>query len=343
MTLEFGVFDHLDARAGVPAAQTYEDRLRLIEAYDRAGFRTWHLAEHHATPLGLAPSPGIFLAAVAQRTSRLRFGPMVYCLPLYQPLRLIEEICMLDHLSGGRFEFGVGRGISPFEVAYFGVGREDAQALYMETFAVLMQGLTRPELTHHGAFFEYDSVPMVLTPMQRPHPPIWYGVATPNGASWPAEQGINIISNAPCAIARQATDQYRETWHRTHDSGTLPLIGAARHVYIAETQAEAERIAARAYAAWYGNFIDLWRKHGQVDRAYAGDLDTARARDAVIVGTPDSVAAEIERQVEQAGLNYFVCRFAYGDLSYDEAAASLALFVGEVMPRFGTSASGARE
>src|SRR5579864_4038821 len=109
---------------GSTLGDEYDDRLQLIEAYYRAGFYTYHLAEHHGTPLGLAPSPGVFLAAVAYRTRKLRFGPLVYLLPLYNPLRLIEEICMLDQISNGRFELGVGRGISPFELAYHGVDPE---------------------------------------------------------------------------------------------------------------------------------------------------------------------------------------------------------------------------
>ena len=109
--MKFGVFDHMD-RGTVPLGEQYENRLKLIEAYDRAGIRTYHLAEHHATPLGMAPSPSVFLAAVAQRTRRLRFGPLVYTLPMYHPLRVAEEICMLDQMSGGRLDIGVGRGIS---------------------------------------------------------------------------------------------------------------------------------------------------------------------------------------------------------------------------------------
>ena len=101
----FGIFDHLDD-GGVPLGQLFEERLQLIEAYDRAGFYGYHLAEHHATPLGYAPSPGVFLSAVAQRTRQLRFGPMVYLLPLYHPLRLIEEICMLDQMSAGPLSAG---------------------------------------------------------------------------------------------------------------------------------------------------------------------------------------------------------------------------------------------
>ena len=332
--VEFGVFDHLDQRPGASAHDIYEDRLQLIAAYDRAGIAMYHLAEHHATPLGLAPSPSVFLAAVAQRTENIHFGPMVYCLPLYDPLRLIEEICMLDQMSNGRFEFGVGRGISPFEVAYFGVTKDSAMPSYTEAYEVLIRGLTSDTLSFSGDHFSYDDVPMVMKPLQHPHPPVWYGVATPDGAGWPATQKINIISNAPCEITRAATNQYRDVWDKTHGGAVTTKIGVARHVFIGETMEEAERIGARAYAAWYENFIALWRKHGMEDRAYASDLTAARARDAAIVGTPETVAAEIERQIETAGLNYFVCRFAYGDLSRDESMASFSRFTDAVMPKF---------
>src|SRR6266851_6281807 len=103
-------------RAGGALGAQYQDRLALIEAYDRLGFHAYHVAEHHATPLGMAPSPSVFLAAVAQRTRQLRFGPLVYALPLHHPLRLIEEICMLDQLSRGRLEIGFGRGSVPIEI-----------------------------------------------------------------------------------------------------------------------------------------------------------------------------------------------------------------------------------
>ena len=120
MGVQFGIFDHLDQRPEAPG-KTFSDRIEFIKAAEAAEFRTYHLAEHHCTPLGMAPSPGIFLAAVARETSKIRLGPLVYLLPLYNPLRLIEEICMLDHLSNGRFEVGVGRGISP--IASRGVSR----------------------------------------------------------------------------------------------------------------------------------------------------------------------------------------------------------------------------
>src|SRR5438309_2543434 len=124
--MEFGVFDHLD-RGSALLKEFYESRLKLIEAYDRAGFYAYHVAEHHSMPLGMAPSPTVFLSAVAQRTHRLRFGPLVYALPLHHPLRLAEEICMLDQLSGGRLDIGFGRGSSPMEIAFYGQDPKKAQ------------------------------------------------------------------------------------------------------------------------------------------------------------------------------------------------------------------------
>src|SRR5438445_10189538 len=129
--MEFGLFDWVDHH-DVPLGQLYEERLEVLQAADAAGFFCYHVAEHHATPLGMAPSPGLFLAAAAQRTRRIHLGPLVYLLPLYEPLRLIEEICMLDHLSGGRLELGVGRGVSPYELGCFGVDVVDSRAIFNE-------------------------------------------------------------------------------------------------------------------------------------------------------------------------------------------------------------------
>src|ERR1700733_3874433 len=151
--MKFGVFDHLD-RDNQPLGDYYRARLEIIEAYDRLGFHAYHVAEHHSTPLGMAPSPSVFLSAVAQRTRRLRFGPMVYALPLYHPLRMIEEICMLDQMSGGRLEIGFGRGSSPTELIYYGQNPEDAQAIYAEALELVVKGLTQRSLTFHGKFFQ---------------------------------------------------------------------------------------------------------------------------------------------------------------------------------------------
>ncbi len=203
--MQFGVFDHLD-RNDLPLGDYYESRLDIIEAYDRLGFYGYHIAEHHSTPLGLAPSPSVFLSAVAQRTQRLRFGPLVYALPLYHPLRMIEEICMLDQMSGGRLELGFGRGAVPAELIYYGQKPEEAQQVYAEAIELIRKGLTERTLTFHGRFFHFDSVPMELEPRQKPHPPIWYGVHAPESAQRAARQGLRVVSLDPvpatCARSR---------------------------------------------------------------------------------------------------------------------------------------------
>ena len=139
--MEFGVFDHLD-RTGQKLPEFYEDRLKIAEAYDRSGFYAYHIAEHHSTPLGMAPSPNIFLAAVAQRTRRLRFGPLVFVLPLYHPLRLAEDYACADIMTKGRTVFGVGRGYHSREVETFGapiIDQEANRELFEEQVEVIFK------------------------------------------------------------------------------------------------------------------------------------------------------------------------------------------------------------
>src|ERR1700681_3064511 len=153
--VSFGVFDWID-RGTQPLSRLYEDRLQLVAAADEAGFFCYHLAEHHASPLGMAPSPALFLTAAAQRTRRIRLGPLVYLLPLYNPLRLIGEICMLDQLSGGRLELGIGRGVTPYELRYFGVDPAGTRAIFSEALTVLVAGMTENRVTFEGEHYQYS-------------------------------------------------------------------------------------------------------------------------------------------------------------------------------------------
>jgi alkanesulfonate monooxygenase SsuD/methylene tetrahydromethanopterin reductase-like flavin-dependent oxidoreductase (luciferase family) len=181
MTLEFGVFDHLD-RNDLPLSDFYEQRLKVIEAFDRHGFYAYHLAEHHFTPLGMAPSPSVFLSALAQRTRRLRFGTFVYVLPAHHPLRVLEEICMLDHMSGGRIEIGFGRGSVPYEISYYGANAEERQQVYAERLELILKAFTVKTLDWNGRYDKFENVPMEMSSYQKPHPPLWYGAHSPDSA-----------------------------------------------------------------------------------------------------------------------------------------------------------------
>jgi alkanesulfonate monooxygenase SsuD/methylene tetrahydromethanopterin reductase-like flavin-dependent oxidoreductase (luciferase family) len=350
--MRFGIFEHMD-NCGVPLSRQIAERMQLVEAYDRLGFYAYHLAEHHGTPLGLAPSPSLMMAAIAQRTKRLRFGPLVYLLPLYHPLRLIEEICFLDQMSGGRLELGVGRGVSPIEVGFYGVDAADGPRQFPEALRLIKQGLTADVLTFKGEFYQLDRVPMVLKPVQQPHPPLWYGLNTPDATQWAAKEGANIATLVPAPAARRVIDRFREEWSKyghpaeVPDSLALgsasgmtgggPLAGIIRHMVLAETESEARAIAERAYRRWYRHLAYLWTQRGmKVPMAVPmpeeiGPLITAGG---AFAGTPEAARAYIAEQVATSGANYFVCDITFGDITLAEATRSVELLGREVLPHF---------
>jgi alkanesulfonate monooxygenase SsuD/methylene tetrahydromethanopterin reductase-like flavin-dependent oxidoreductase (luciferase family) len=333
--MQFGVFDHMDGN-GLPLQDYYEQRLKLIEAYDRAGFFGYHLAEHHATPLGLASSPSVFLSAVAQRTHSLRFGPMVYTLPLYHPIRLIEEICMLDQLSGGRFELGVGRGVSPIEVGFYGVDPQAGSRQFPEALQLIKQGLTVDELTFSGEFYDFERVPMVLRTVQKPYPPLWYGVVSPEGTHWAALEDAHMVTLLPTDGARAVIERFKAEWTGMGTSEqSLPLRGVMRLVVLADTDAEALRTAERAYASWLGHMRLLWDKHGmefplRLPPVVGPMLEVGAAFAGTAAGFRDFVADH----VEAIGANYMSCDVAFGDMTFDEAMQTTELIGQEVMPAF---------
>ena len=332
--MRFGVFDHMD-RNGVNLGQQYRDRLQLIEAYDRAGFYAYHLAEHHGTPLGLASSPSVLMSAVAQRTTALRFGPLVYPLCLYHPLRLIEEVCMLDQLSGGRFELGVGRGISPIELDFYGVSG-NAVELYEEALDIILIGLTNDRLTFEGKHYRFNDVPLELRPIQQPHPPLWYGVGRAETTPWAAAHGMNVVMNGFADSVRTIADSFREEWRKSpHANDPLPKIGMSRHIVIGKTDKEAREAARGAYRQWFDSLLYLWRIHDkQIPLNFPEDPDEAMKLGLCFAGSAKSVRSQMSDEIEASGINYLVCRLAFGNLSLEQSLQSVALLQHEIMPAF---------
>jgi alkanesulfonate monooxygenase SsuD/methylene tetrahydromethanopterin reductase-like flavin-dependent oxidoreductase (luciferase family) len=332
--MQFGIFDQND-RGPYELAEQYENRLKLIEFYDSAGFRTYHMSEHHATPLSQTPSPSVFLAAVAQRTTRIRLGPLVYVLPAHHPLRLAEEICMLDHLSHGRLEVGIGRGASAHELDYFGIDPEQAPAMYVEAFDVIKQALTAPQVDFRGKHYEFEDVPIEMKPLQRPHPPFWYAVPVPEGAAWPAQNAINIVCAGPVTKVREITDRYRAEWAaagRAPDE--LPLLGINRFVVAADTDREAMELGRRAWPKFWASFMKLWKKHGTQPR-YArmpADFDTVVQNGGAIAGSPGTIRNLVRDMADEAGASYFIAQFSFGDLTQEEVLHSAGIFAREVLP-----------
>jgi alkanesulfonate monooxygenase SsuD/methylene tetrahydromethanopterin reductase-like flavin-dependent oxidoreductase (luciferase family) len=329
--MRFGIFDHIDA-SGQPVGEQYAGRLRLVELYERLGYHCYHLTEHHATDLGMASSPSVFLAAVAQRTSTIRLGTLVYLLPLHHPVRLLEEIGMLDQLSGGRFQLGIGRGGQPAEHSRFGLAEEDLGPMFEEALAILEQGLTGTLPAHKGKYYDLPEVPLRLRPLQQPRPPLWYGTGSSHRNQWAAERDVNLLCLVPNARSREVFDDYRERLAKLGKAE--PFIGQARQLVVAETDAEAERIAERAWKRFAHSFnwlVDhLGRPPFPIAQTFAGAVEQGLA----FAGSPAAVRQFVARARDEAGANYLALELAFGDISEEEAGRSAELFAREVMPEF---------
>ena len=277
--MKFGIFDHIERRDDVDTAQQYEERLQLMAQADEAGIYSYHVAQHHHSPLCLAPNQSVFLAAAAQRTKRLRFGPLVYVLPLHQPIRLLEEICMVDQLSNGRLDVGVGPGTGGgTELAMWGENPDGNYERFEETLEILRNGLQSDFLTHHGTHFDYQDLWMELRPKQQPHPPFWWA----GGAESAATRGANFIANGSIAQLSTVMKTYRETWEtaRASDPPLLhrpaqPLYGGTRRVLICDSEEEAQERAIGAYESYRSHFAKPSPTGGDATKGAAGAFNAA--------------------------------------------------------------------
>jgi alkanesulfonate monooxygenase SsuD/methylene tetrahydromethanopterin reductase-like flavin-dependent oxidoreductase (luciferase family) len=247
---------------------------------------------------------------------------------------MIEEICMLDQMSGGRLEIGFGRGSVPAELIYYGQDPDESQQVYAEALELIIKGLTERTLTFHGRFFNFDAVPMELVPRQKPHPPIWYGVHAPESAERAARKGLRVVSLDPLAATRASFDAFRRAWAQAWGDAPLPLMGLGRFVVVAESDAAALALARRAYPKWYESFTHLHRLHGRIGAhprppTFDGLAEVGQG----VAGSPQTVAAFLSTELADCGSNYCVGQFAFGDLTLTETLHSIELFAQEVMPR----------
>jgi alkanesulfonate monooxygenase SsuD/methylene tetrahydromethanopterin reductase-like flavin-dependent oxidoreductase (luciferase family) len=342
--MKIGLFDHVEDGAR-PVAQLFDERIEFAAAADRAGFYCLHVAEHHATPLNLVPVPGIYLAAIARETKRLRFGPLVYLLPLYSPLRLIEEICMLDHLSHGRLDIGVGRGVSPYELEFHNVMHEDSRDIFFEAYECVKSGLLSETLNFKSGRYLYNDVPIALHPLQQPHPPFWYASSSDVGSAWAGEHGLHYVTLGSTPMAKANITTFKTALaKRGAPAQPKPefaggvVIGVQRHICVAETDAEAHRIFKPAMEAHLANlnWLRVYKNDtgltSRVKIPHGTSYEDMVAHGGVIAGSPQTVRAEIERQVGELGINYLLTYMFLGTMSAKDAMGSLELFRTEVMP-----------
>jgi alkanesulfonate monooxygenase SsuD/methylene tetrahydromethanopterin reductase-like flavin-dependent oxidoreductase (luciferase family) len=342
--MKIGLFDHVEAGER-PVAQLYDERIEFARAADQAGFYCLHVAEHHATPLNLVPVPGIYLAAVARETKKLRLGPLVYLLPLYSPLRLIEEICMLDHLSHGRLDIGVGRGVSPYELEFHNVMHDDSRDIFFEAYDCVTTGLVSETFSYKSSRYLYNDVPIALRPLQQPHPPFWYASSSDVGSTWAGEHGLHYVTLGATAMAKANIAAFKTALAK-RGAAAQPkpefaggiVIGVQRHICIADTDAEAHRIFKPAMDVHLANlnWLRVWKNDtGLTSRLkipHGTSYEEMVAHGGVVAGSPATVRAVLERQVAELGINYLLTYLFLGTMSLKDAMRSLDLFRTEVMP-----------
>src|SRR3954471_19551561 len=183
----------------VPLETVFARALDRIEIMDRAGYDAVWLAEHHFSSFSVCPSVHMMGTMAAARTTRLRIGTGVSLAPFYHPLRLAEEVALLDQLSGGRVNWGAGRGFARVEFENFGVPPEESTSRFREAVEIVLRAWTEERLTFAGEHFHFDGIEVLPKPLQRPHPPVWMAATSEASIDWAAGRGFSILMDPHAA------------------------------------------------------------------------------------------------------------------------------------------------
>jgi len=296
-----------------PLEDVFARALERIEIMDQGGFDAVWLAEHHFTTFSVCPSVHMLGTLAAARTKRLRIGTAVSLAALYHPLRLAEEVALLDMLSGGRVNWGAGRGFAHSEFNAFGIPPEESTERFHEAVDIVLQAWTEEKLTFAGKHFSFDQVEVMPKPLQKPHPPVWMAATSEAAVDWAASRGFSILMDPHASMAELGSKRrrYSERMAAAGFSDAGRDIPMARLVALAPTTAEAETIARRG-AQWlvdaYAGPQHQMQKTMQMTRTFGGKEPVQYYVDDVIIhGTPDSVVDQIARLREEIGLNYLMC------------------------------------
>lgn len=234
---------------------------------------------------------------------------------------------MLDHLSGGRFELGFGKGISAPEHLLWGLDPDEADDRCHEMLKLLIAALTceNDVFSFEGRFHQLADVPLEVRPHQLPHPPLW----RPGNVATAAALGVSTVVGGPTAMAHQTIAAYRAAYQSTLSAGREPTVGVIRKFVVAPTDAEANAIGRRAWPRFSHDLTVLFRRFGMQppnDPTIGGDYERAKQVEAIVVGSPETVRAHVEQLTENGLVEYVIGHFAFGDLSHAEIARSIELF-----------------
>ena len=338
----FGIFDHIEGIPGTSTQQLFQGRLDLVRMADQAGFTGYYLAEHHGTDLCMAPNQDLIIAAASQITQTIRMGPMVKLLPLHHPVKLIEDLCMLDNLTGGRVEIGVGRGVAPIEHYWFGSDWPTATDRFEDVLGIIARALRTGEISsEESQYYDFRTMPMATLPAQK-RIPFWY----PGNPATAGRFGLKLMFPGP--IPKAAYDIYVEAWHAHRDDPVRldgpedePTVGATMVIAIDRDESVARNVVTRGIQGLMRRAQAVHRWDAEVLGEEGADAALGPLRrimshiDAAIEaghGTPNKLIDRFGHIIEGGMVDHIVLQTPTGDITMDEARSTLELFCSEVQP-----------
>ena len=314
----------------------YQQLLEQVELAQDLGWECFMFNEHHFLGYGgLVANPAVLLAAAAARTSKIRLGPCIAILPLRHPLLSAEDYAMVDAISGGRLEFGIGSGNTELDYKVFNVTRENDRQRLREAIDVILKIWANERISHTGQFWSFDQLTLYPRPIQQPHPPIWVAGTSAEGLGWAGRQGYNIMTVGhphPPEKVRIGVESWK---YGLSESGyDLATRHCQFHVrtHVNERSATARSIAMPAIKR-YDEISRIGRRSLTAAlENYDWDMMLATGRNNY--GNPDECIQNIKNARKHYYFDMLTTTFNFGGIPHVEILKSMRLFAKEVMPAF---------
>jgi len=329
------VVDHYPQELGRTTADFYGELLEQVEAAETLGFESFWVAEHHFHEYGGIPRPPVWLAAGAMRTRRIRLGSAVVVLPFDNPLRTAEDYAMVDAISGGRLEFGIGSGNTEMDYKVFGVTRENDRQRLHEALEIVLKAWGHDHASHRGEFWRFDELTLYPRPMQQPHPPIWVAGTSAEGLGWAGRQGYHIMTVGhphPPEKVRPGVEAWRQGLIQAGYKPEEKHCQFHARTYV-NTNTERAREIAGAAITRYDEISRIGRRSLTAPPAeYNWDMMLATGRNNY--GTPDQCIKNVHSAMNNYYFDTLTTTFNFGGIPHAEILQSMRLFAKEVMPAF---------
>ncbi len=341
--MDFGMFTDFHIRQNMTQAEAFEESFQQVEAAEQLGMDAVWLAEHHFSPdRSVLASPLVIASAIAARTNRIRIGLAVQVLPLTNPLRIAEEAATVDHISKGRFNFGIGRsGLTKYYEGY-NVPYSESRGRFLEALSIILKAWDKEQFSHEGAYFSFHDVTVVPRPLQQPYPPIRVALASPDTFSLMGSMGHSVFvsANTPMPQLRERLDLYRKARQEAGHTGPAD-IALRIPAYVAETaeRARVEPEVSTRHAIQYGaqelsGFAASQETAERLQRRASVPYDEL-LKQRLLYGTPEAVVDRLQEYQAELGISSVVLEMNYGgQIPYDRIIHSMRLLTEKVVPKF---------